>query len=69
MSFTTRDPAATQAPGHFQLNPAGRNSFGEFPRRLLTDSPERFRGRRFARFLKFAKTLRGDWQAIPVTQH
>jgi hypothetical protein len=67
MSFTTCDRGATQAPGHFQLNPAGRNSFGEFPRRLLGQYRKGYR--RFARFLKFAKTLRGDWQAIPVTQH
>jgi hypothetical protein len=67
MSFTTYDRGATQAPGHFHLNPTGRNSFGEFPRRLLGQYRKGYR--HFARFLKFAKTLRGDWQAIPVTQH
>jgi hypothetical protein len=64
MSFATCDRDATQAPGHFQLNPSGRSSLGEFPRHSL-GSPEGFRGRRFARFLKFAQTPCGDWQAIP----
>src|SRR5438445_3245200 len=35
MSFATCDREATQAPGHFQLNPPGRSSLGEFPRRSL----------------------------------
>ena len=67
MPFVTCDRVATQAPGHFQLNPPGRSSLGEFPRRSLGQYPNRYR--RFARFLKFAQTPRGDWQAIPVTQH
>ena len=33
MSFATCDRGATQAPGHLQLNPPGRSSLGEFPRR------------------------------------
>ena len=35
MSFATRDRDATQAPGHFQLNPPGRSSLVEFRRRSL----------------------------------
>ena len=35
MSSATCDRDATQAPGHFQLNPPGRGSLGEFPRRFL----------------------------------
>jgi hypothetical protein len=67
MSFATCDRDATQAPGYFQLNPPGRSSLGEFPRRSLGQYRNGYR--RFARFLKFAQTPRGDWQAIPVTQH
>jgi hypothetical protein len=67
MSFATCDRDATQAPGHFQLNPPGRGSLGEFPRRFLGQYRKGYR--HFARFLKFARAPRGDWQAIPVTQH
>jgi len=67
MSFATCDRGATQAPGHFELNPAGRSSLGEFLRRLL--GPYRNGYKRFARSLKFAQTPCGDWQAIPATQH
>jgi hypothetical protein len=66
MSFATRERDATQAPGHFQLNPPGRSSLGEFPRRSLGQYRH---VQPFARFLKFAQTPCGDWQAIPVTQH
>ncbi|PYI49675.1 MAG: hypothetical protein DMF10_00850 [Verrucomicrobia bacterium] len=67
MSFATCDRDATQAPGRFQLNPAGRSSLSEFRRRSLGQYRNGYR--RFARFLKFAQTPCGDWQAIPVTQH
>ena len=58
---------ATQAPGHFQLNPPGPGSLGEFLRRSLGQYRNGYR--RFARFLKFAQAPCSDWQAIPVTQH
>jgi hypothetical protein len=67
MSFATCDRDATQAPGHFQLNPAGRSSLVEFRRRSL-GQPRTLSGQA-AGFLKFTKTPCGDWQAIPVTQH
>ena len=67
MSFATCDREATQAPGYFQLNPPGRSSLGEFPRRSLDQYPSGYR--RFARSLKFAQTPRGHCQDIPVTQH
>jgi hypothetical protein len=67
MSSATCDRGATQAPGHFQLNPAGRSSLSEFPRKSLGQYRREYR--RIARFLKFAQTSFGDWQAIPVTQH
>ena len=67
MSFATCDRDATQVPGHFQLNPPGRGSLGEFPRRSLGQYRSGYR--RFARSLKFAQTPRGDGKAIPVTQH
>src|SRR5207244_10960750 len=66
MSFVTCERGATQAPRHFQLNPAGRSSLGEFLRRSLGRYRDGYR--RFACFLKFAQTPRGDWQGIPVTQ-
>jgi hypothetical protein len=69
MSAATCDRDATQAPGHFQLNPPGRGFLGEFAEKNSLGGPECFRGRRFVRFLKFAQTFLGDWQAIPVTQH
>jgi hypothetical protein len=68
MSFATCDREATQAPAHFQLNPPGRSSLGEFPRRSL-DQPRMLSGQRFARSLKFAQTPRGHCQAMPVAQH
>jgi hypothetical protein len=61
------DRDATLAPSHFQLNPPGRSSLGEFPRKSLGQYRNGYR--RFARFLKFVQTPGGDWQAIPVTQH
>jgi hypothetical protein len=65
----TCDREATQALGHFQLNPPGRSSLGEFPRRSL-GQPRMLSGQAiFARFLKFGQTPGGDWRAIPVTQH
>jgi hypothetical protein len=64
MSFPTCDRDATQAPGHFQLNPPGGSSLCQFPRRSFGQYHNGYR--RFARFLKFAQTPRGDWQAIPV---
>src|SRR5437588_10481262 len=67
MSFATCDRNATQAPGRFQLNPAGRSSLSEFGRRSLGQYRKGYR--HFARFLKFAQAPRGDWQAIPVTEH
>ena len=67
MSFATCDRHATQAPGHFQLNPPGRGSLGEFSRRSL--GQYRSGCRRFARSSKFAQTPRGDCEAIPLTQH
>jgi hypothetical protein len=67
MSSATCDRGATQAPGHFQLNPPGRSSLSEFPRRSLGQYRNGYG--RFVRFLKFTQTPRGDWQAIPVTQH
>jgi hypothetical protein len=67
MSFKTCDREATQAPGHFQLNPSGRSSLGEFLRRSLGQYRKGYK--RFVRFLKFGQTPCGDWQAIPVTQH
>jgi len=67
MSFRTCERDATQAPGYFQLNPPGRGSLGEFLRRSLDQYRKGYR--RVARSLKFAQTARGDWQAIPVTQH
>ena len=68
MSFATCDRDVTQAPGHFQLNPAGRSSLGEFSEKI---SLGQYRNgyRRFARFLKSVQTPCGDWQAIPVTEH
>jgi hypothetical protein len=68
MSFSTCDRGATQAPGHFQLNPPGRKSLGEFAEKILLGQPRTLSGQA-ARFLKFAQTFLGDWQAIPVTQH
>jgi len=67
MSFATCDREATLAPGYFQLNPPGRGSLGEFPRRF----PGQYRNghRRFARSLKFSQTPYGDCNAIPITQH
>jgi hypothetical protein len=67
MSFATCDREATQAQAHFQLNPPGRTSLGEFPRRSLDQYHNGYR--RFARSLKFTQTPHGHWQAIPVTQH
>ena len=67
MSFWTCDRGATQASDHFQLNPSGRSSFREFPRHSLGQYRNGYR--RFACSLKFAQSLCGDWQAIPVTQH
>ncbi len=67
MSFATCDREATPAPGHFQPNPPGRGSLGEFPRRSLGQYRSEYR--RFARSLKFAQTPRGDCKAVPVTQH
>src|SRR5437762_13299246 len=37
MSFATCDRDATQAPGHFQLNPPGRSSLVEFRLRSLLE--------------------------------
>ena len=59
MSFATCEREATQAPDHFQLNPSGRSSLGEFPRRSLGQYRNGYR--RFARSLKFAQAPRGDW--------
>jgi hypothetical protein len=67
MSFATCDGDATQAPGHFQLSPPGRSFLVEFQRRSLGQYRNGYR--RFARFLKFAKTPCGDWQEIPVKQY
>jgi hypothetical protein len=67
MSSATCDRGATQAPGHFQLNPSGRSSLREFLRRSLGQYRSGYR--HFARSLKFAQTPCGDWQAISVTQH
>ena len=67
MSFRTCEREATQAPGHFQLNPPGRGSLGEFLRHSLGQYRKGYR--RFGCFLKFAQVPGGDWQAIPVTQH
>jgi len=67
MFFATCDREATPAPGHFQLNPAGRGSLDEFPRCSLAQYRSEYR--RFAHSLKFAQTPRGDCKAIPVTQH
>ena len=52
----------------FQQSPKGRGSLGEFAEK---NSLGQYRKgyRHFARFLKFAQAPRGDWQAIPVTQH
>jgi hypothetical protein len=50
MSFATCDRDATQVPGHFQLNPPGRGSLGEFPRRFLGQYRKGYR--HFARFFK-----------------
>ena len=61
------DRDATLAPSHFQLNPPGRSSLGEFPRCSLDQYHNGYK--RFARFLKFAQISHGDWQAIRVTQH
>ena len=68
----TCDRDATQAPGHpaaAGLNPPGRSSLGEFPRKNSLGQPRMLSGQRIARFLKFAQTPGGDWQAIPVRQH
>jgi hypothetical protein len=67
MSFATCDRDATRAPGHFQLNPPGRSSMGEFQRRSLGQYRKGYR--HFACFLKFTQTPCGDWQVIPATQH
>jgi hypothetical protein len=67
MFFATCDREATLALGHFQLNPPGRGSLGEFPRRSLGQYRSGYR--HFARSLKFAQTPRGDCKAIPLTQH
>ena len=68
MSFTTCERDVTQAPGHFQLNPPGRSSLGEFAEK---NSLGQYRKgyRRSSRFLKFAQASCGNWQAIPVAQH
>jgi hypothetical protein len=68
MSFATCDREATQAPGHFQLNPSGRSFLGEFAEKISLGQ-YRKGYRCFACSLKFAQTPGGDWQAIPVTQH
>jgi hypothetical protein len=68
MFVVTCDRLATQAPGHFQLNPPGRSSLSEFPRRSL-GQPRMLSAQPFARSLKFAQTPCGDWQALPVIQH
>src|SRR4029077_10767217 len=44
MSFTTCDRVATQAPGHFQLNPAGRNSFAAIGKPYRLHDTERCYG-------------------------
>jgi hypothetical protein len=67
MSVATCDGEATQAPDYFQVNPEGRSSLGEFPRRSLGQYHIGYR--RFACFLKFAQAPCGDSQARPVTQH
>jgi len=67
MSSATCDRGAPQAPGHSQLNPSGRSSLDEFPRRSFGQYRNGYR--RFARSLKFTQTPSGDWQAIPITQH
>jgi hypothetical protein len=67
MSSETCDRRATQAPGNFQLNPPGRGSLIKLLRRSLGQYRDGYRP--FARFLKFVQTPRGDWQAIPATQH
>ena len=67
MSFRTCERDATQAPDHFQLNPPGRGSLADFPRRSLDQYRNEYR--RFARFLKFAEAPGGDWQVIAATQH
>ena len=65
MSFATCDRDATQAPGNFQ--PSGPRFFRRISASLLGQYRKGYR--HFARFLKFAQAPRGDWQAIPVTQH
>jgi hypothetical protein len=52
---------------HFQLNPSGLSSWGEFPRRLLDWYCSGYE--RFARSSKFAPMPAGDGQTISVTQH
>jgi len=63
------DRDATQAPGHFELNPSGRSFLGEFAEKIWLGQPRTLSGQGFTRFLKFAQAPRGNWQAIPVTQH
>src|SRR5436190_11040752 len=64
----TCDRGATQARCHFQLNPAGRRSLGEFAEKNSL-AQYRIGYRHFTRSLKFDQTSGGHWQAIPVTQH
>src|SRR5205814_10604651 len=66
----TCDRDATQAPSQAAsagLNPPGRNSLREFPRKSLSARIAKDTAASLA-FLKFAQAPRGDWQAIPVTQ-
>jgi len=55
----------TQPPAIFQLNLRAR-SLGEFPRRFLGQYRKDTGTRSL---LKIRPGSRGDWQAIPVTQH
>ena len=66
-SIATCDRGATQALVHFRLNPPGRGSLGEFRPRSLGQYHHGYRC--LACCLKFTRTPRGHWQAIPVTQH